>query len=665
MGVPVQELIHKYEVGAGNRILKLILGFITLIALAVLYDYYSYRNLSTAEGMDAAQLARNISDGKGFSTSYIRPFSIFLLKKHALDQQPLAGSSLATNSPFELPTSGPWRLPEPHPDISNAPLYPTLLAGLLKIMPFEYPNLLTAKSFSTYLPDLWIVGFNQLLLIIAACLVFRLGRRLFDDSVAWVACAAFVGAEVYWRFSLSGTSTLLVTVLFLALTEALTRLDQLARDKDNPPSSIKLLFLGITVGLLLGLGALTRYSFAFLAIPVVLWLAFLPNPRSIVVLLCAVAAFVVVLGPWVYRNYDLTGTPFGTAGYAALQNTTQFPEDQLERSLQPSFRLLNTSDYWDKFWPNARAMLQNDIPKLGGSWFSALFLVGLLVFFRNPTLSRVRVFLILAIGTFFLVQALARTSPSADSPEISSDNLLVITAPVAFIFGAGLLFTLLQSAMPALRAFILGAVVLIACLPLFLSFLAPHEMPVFPPWVQDKAAQVKPDALVMTDNPAAMAWYGHRQSLPLTLKHRAGEQEKTREDFYAFHETIKPISALYLTSKSLKNIAVADIAQWLQDEDVPDRDWSRFMTLAETIAKRAKDAGNQEDIDRLQALLILAQKHWIRGSDNSWASFLLGIYINREVPTGFPLRRAPLGLGPEIFLTDSERKPEKAIQSSE
>jgi hypothetical protein len=41
-----------------------------------------------------------------------------------------------------------------------------------------------------------------------------------------------------------------------------------------------------------------------------------------------------------------------------------------------------------------------------------------------------------------------------------------------------------------------------------------------------------------------------------------------------------------------------------------------------------------------------------------WSGFILGgAILQREVPKGFPLRRAPLGLLPEIFLTDSERKP--------
>jgi hypothetical protein len=61
----------------------------------------------------------------------------------------------------------------------------------------------------------------------------------------------------------------------------------------------------------------------------------------------------------------------------------------------------------------------------------------------------------------------------------------------------------------------------------------------------------------------------------------------------------------------------------------------------------------------------LADKHWVRGTGANWESFLLGILVNREVPTGFPLKMAPLGIMPEIFLTDSERPATKTIKLSE
>ena len=43
--------------------------------------------MATQEAMDAAQLARNIAQGKGYTTLFIRPFSMYLVKKRNLEKQ--------------------------------------------------------------------------------------------------------------------------------------------------------------------------------------------------------------------------------------------------------------------------------------------------------------------------------------------------------------------------------------------------------------------------------------------------------------------------------------------------------------------------------------------------------------------------------------------------
>jgi len=48
---------------------------------------------------------------------------------------------------------------------------------------------------------------------------------------------------------------------------------------------------------------------------------------------------------------------------------------------------------------------------------------------------------------------------------------------------------------------------------------------------------------------------------------------------------------------------------------------------------------------------------------SDWQSFaLLGVYLFREVPSGFPLKSAALNDLPELFLMDSERKSGKSIK---
>src|SRR5690242_1342398 len=152
----VQEAIHKIEVAGGMRYLRVGLVTLAIVAATVFYNYRCFRNFGTQEAMDSAQLARNIANGKGYTTSFIRPFSMFLLRRHA-EQNPGAAEGLGALT----------RVKERHPDISNPPVYPLLLAGVMKMLPFKYPIPEKAQAFwsdngrfARYQPDFLISAFN-------------------------------------------------------------------------------------------------------------------------------------------------------------------------------------------------------------------------------------------------------------------------------------------------------------------------------------------------------------------------------------------------------------------------------------------------------------------------------------------------------------------------
>src|SRR5881296_2561649 len=301
--MPLQEFSHKLTEGSGNRFLQSVLVFFAMLALTVCYDWAQFKNLSTIEGMDAAQVARCLSEGRGFSTQFVRPFSVYLVRKHH---------------------QGDGKLNGDHPDLANGPFYPVVLAGALKVNPLGWPDVRPdanpGQQFSVYVPDLWIAIVNQGLFFVAVWMVFRLGRRLFDDSVAWVSAAVFAGSELFWRFSTSGQSTMLLVVLFLALVEVLARIEPETKEGATRGPNW-LLGMAALAGVLAGLAGLTRYGFAFVIFPVGLFLGSLPTPRRLVFAGAAAGTFLLMMAPWVVRNFAVSGTPFGTAGYAILQNT--------------------------------------------------------------------------------------------------------------------------------------------------------------------------------------------------------------------------------------------------------------------------------------------------------------------------------------------------------
>jgi hypothetical protein len=608
--MPLQDLIHKLTAGSGARALTAAIVFFGMVGLAVWYDLAGFKNLSTIEGMDASQLGRNIAEGRGFTTQFVRPFSIYLLKKHRSDGNAWPG--------------------ERHPDLANAPLYPLLLAGVLKIMPFSYPDLSEAKQFSVYVPDLWIAGFNQLLFFVAVWMVFRLARRLFEEAVAWVSAGVFAGTELFWRFSVSGQSTMLLVVIVLALVEVLSRIEPETREGATRTGGW-VLRMAALAGALAALAGLTRYSFGWIIVPVVTFLATLPTPRRPMLLASCLAAFAVLLGPWVARNYVVSGTPFGTSGYALFETTSVFPGFELERSISPDFSLIAGGDLWRKLLSGLREIWEKELPRLGGSWVSAFFLVGLLVPFRSLTLARLRTFAVVSLLVMTAVQALGRTGLTTDTVEVNSENQLVVLAPMVFLFGVGLFFVLLERfglKAASIRLFAMGAFAVLASVPLFFSLVVPVNSalaypPYYPPYLQEKANQVGEEDLIMSDFPWAVAWYGRRPSVWLSLKYREEVSPKYRNDFYAVYKQGRPIRALYLSARTLKTIETQSLAPWLRG--VGSENWEEAVS--------------------------------------DWDAFvLLGAYLKHEVPTGFPLKRAPFGLLPELFLADSERKPGKPIK---
>jgi len=597
----IQNTIHKLEAGAGARYLRFTLLGLLVLGLAVFYNGCVYRNFSSPEAMDAAQLARNISEGKGYTTQLVRPLSIYLEQSH---NQSAAVSLNSTNQP------DPARLKTAHPDLANAPVYPVVLAGLMKVLPFNFEVELKKSfwssngSFQRYQPDFLITIFNELLLITVAILTFFIARKLFDDVVAWIAAALVIGCELLWRFSASGLGTMLLMVIFLGVIWCLLKFEERMRETPVPSGSV--LKFTILSGVLAGLGGLTLYSFGWIIFPVVAFLVLFGASRRWLYGGTALVAFLIVMLPWVIRNFAVSGTPFGTAGYAIVEGSFLFPRFQLERSLQPDFaNVLWTKPYLVKLTTNARNILQNDLPKLGGNWVSMFFLVGLLLGFRGFAVRRMRYFLLMCLGLFIVVQALGRTQLSEQSPEVNSENLLILLTPFVFIYGVGLFVMLLDQVkfpLAQLRYAAMAVFVGICSLPLIFTLLPPRNSPVayppyFPPEIQKISNWMKPDELMMSDIPWAVAWYGDRQCVWLTLN--------AQSDFYAVSDYIKPVQALYLTPETMDG---------------------RFLT------------------------------DWIRARELSWGSFIVQSVVQNQIPPKFPLHNAPTGFLPErLFLTDWER----------
>ena len=539
----IQSWILATEVGIVARCLRILSVVLALVVLVGFYDLRAYRGFNSPEAMDAAQVARHLAEGKGYSTDFIRPFSLFLVRRHNYTD-----NAIQTNADFA-------RINVQHPDLANAPVYPTVLAGLFKMVKPKW-NVDTRKPFWSeggrfvrYQPEVFIALFNQFLLFTTVALTFLLARAFFDPGAAWLAAALTLGSDLLWKFSVSGQSTMLLVVIFLGLLWCLTKVEQ--RDTAGPADTRRLFFVAITAGVLTGVGMLTRYSFGWVIVPVVVFHVLYGGPRRGGLALTAFLAFFFVVSPWAARNLVASGTFFGTAGYAVVEGNDIFPGNRLMQSLNPDL----SSWIWynwlpisfNKFLGNIRGILQGDLLRLGGGWMGVLYLAGLLLALRSATAHRIRQFSAMCLIVFVVVQALGRTQLSTLSPELNSENLLVLLTPIVMILGATFFLTLVnQMNVPSrqLRYTVIGLLVAIACQPLIATLLPPKSPPTtyppyYPPDIQKIAGWMKEDELLMSDAPWAVAWYGKRQCSWTTLN--------SQYEFVALNDFIKPVRGLYLT----------------------------------------------------------------------------------------------------------------------
>ncbi len=623
--IRVQEIIHSLEEGKWAKRIRGLVLLLLIGSLGLVYYLNLTRSFTAPEAMDAAQLARNIAEGRGYTTQFIRPLSLDILRQQG------AVSDVELSSKF--------------PDITNPPVYPMLLAALMKVLPFEFEiDLQKADEFERYQPEFLIWLLNQALFFVALIQVFRLGEKLFDQPVAWCAALVFLGTELYWKFSTSGLPTMLLLVLFLALARTLVRLEERGND-GVPRGGGWFAGMALWAGALAGLGGLTRYGFAWVILPVLVYLGwFMGRHRGRTVAMTLIG-FLLVMSPWLVRNAQLSGNLFGTAGLALYSQTDAFPGDTLERTLfyEPSDAPVNGQDeikvkvadhvgLWEianKLKRNLRHLLVHELPQFSGSWFAVVCLVGLVVPFRNRSLRRLRVFLLMTLAVFALGQALGRThlsaangtlaellarslgqgAPVTAASGVNGENLLALLGPVSFLFGAGLFFSLLDRwkvDLPEMRLAASTGLVVAASLPMALSFLLPHPYPManppyHPPRVQYVSSMPRESGedtigagdLLMSDIPWAVAWYGNQDCVWLT--------RNVEPDFYTLNDQFRPVSALYFTEATTDQRYLSRVFSPIKSN------WERFvlfMQLKEDLPDEFPLQGVLNDFSPGQWLLF-------------------------------------------------------------
>lgn len=505
-------------------VLRIGLFFGAVVLVAWIYLSFGFRGLETAEGIDQAQIAREIARGNGFTTQYIRPLAIAQLKG--------AGKPVQAKG---------------FPETFHAPLNPYLES--LVLLPLKDPWTPARESDQTYAPaDQRIAALAVGLFMLSILVNYFTVRRLFGQKLAALVAGLIAVCVLFWEFAVSGLPQMLMLLLFSLVFYVFSRALE-ARETGGRYG----LWLA-AIGALFGLLALAHGLSVWIFLGALIYIGFAFKPRGVAAVI-PLAVFAIAYLPWIVRNYQVTGTPFGIAWYAEFGSVGNSVTGWIRQS---STDLGNWSfnAFRGKIQSGLVGQLGRIYALLGGSVAAVMFFVSLVHRFRKPEIASFR-WAVLLMWVFAAIGMAVAGLPA--EPNASENQFHVLFIPLMIPFGLAFLLNLwsrLEIDYPWARISFITLIFVLSGVQLVMGLIPSGGRMVWPPYapriIQALGRPITPGEMIASDMPWAVSWYADRKSilLPATL-----------QDFNQindFNELGMPISGLFLTPIT-GNLAFSEI----------------------------------------------------------------------------------------------------------
>ena len=543
----IQDWVYNVEAGPIRLWLVRIALFLLVLGASVYIGVREFNGLRTFEAMDLAQQARQLAEGKGFTTLLIRPLALWQVRSNFENQAPPMAS---------------------FPETLTPPIYPLVLAGLFKagmmtkLIDFSLSSE-ALKGFRVFPPDMVVLVFQLGLVVTSAFVVYSWARKQFDIGTGILAVVFFLGTSPLWSRAVEGGSTLLV-IFFYALAGWFFCLGT-SRQEEEQESGHSWIWLS-AAGLFLGLTMLVQvvHFWAALAAGVLSWLILRQGRLSLLLgIVMALTLFLV----WLARLWTVSKNPVGLNWAFFLVDSPQFPGDSIWRSY--SFDI-NKTDIWRRVGGSVLRgfsdLLSQGPALIGNAVSGTLALVAFLHVFRRPSATAGRnlwggVAAALILATSFI----QRTNESAGHP------ILMALLPVACVYGAAFLWIIIErwklhlELLGRLFAIVVG---LLAAWPTISRVVLPEPPPfayppTYPPIFLFMRSWFEPGELQASDLPAAESWYAEQPTLWLPT---------TREDFLKIHDRVSPVFSILLTPASsdarMYSQMLAENSEWKEWADL-------------------------------------------------------------------------------------------------
>jgi hypothetical protein len=520
--------------------IRALLSYLVLLIvpplLMLLVIATKFHGLQSPAALDQVQLARHLSAGDGFTTSVIRPLS--LVFKADLEH---------------------------HPDLYNPPGHPLVLMVFFQLL---HPG------------DRVTAGVGAILWTLTVWLTFAVARVWFRPRVAVVAA-------LFWAANLAGLTAAIEglpnPLMAIGVTFAVWLAFPNLRDTVEATVNEMKWWRIFLVGLACAAAFLTHFALAVVALVLGSVLVASQKPRWRTLVLFAVG-FLLPVVPWWLRNYYAGTAAFGLSWYDILTGTASYPGDSVWRTmaLPPAplqFLAMHPLQIARKLVSGLgvfRAETFRVLDPVVVFLFAAGVIAAGVAGDRRRASGVVSASLILGVAG----SCLLRPEPA----------VLLAWGPLLAILGAAQLDNWLQQrvkrvvfegikmpqskvairrhephrrafgpraiAAPWIRLAVYSLVVVLVVFPLigFMTISRSSPGSQTKAWAGALAELVPRRTPVMTDQPAAVAWYTQRPAVLLCQR---------EEELAQFERVVGPIDALVVTS-AIGQLPAQERGDWWQ-----------------------------------------------------------------------------------------------------
>jgi len=568
-------------------------AFFIIAGLLSFHLFIDFRGLSEAKGMEQAQVARELAQGKGFRTLVVNPLALMRADEH--------GNHLTI---ADMPASG------------MGPLNPLLNAGLIKLAGSDHPASAGAR---VYFLDRLVAALASLFFIASVALTFFLVRRLFDNTIATTTALLLLLSDLFWRYSLSGLPHMLALFLTLLALMALACAIETTLDGGDGSPTKALAMCGLCCGLLIL--ALPLAISLVIGIGFFIAIRFRGNlPRVGAFVLTAV----LVVSPWWVRN---TMTPGSGGTLGVFEARLSSPN-----GISGENRLLRISDAHDRALdrvsPTKKFVQQFGLQFAGlwsftdGSLAALLFFLSLLHPFRSPLVASLRWALLAAWLSACIAMALAGLELNQ---PVDSAALHPLFLPLFSAYGVAFAAVLWNRTALADNRFSMWkhahliALIALTSMPMLIELpgrliLAERaggrlvHWPPFDAYTIGKVAEwSEPDDLIASDLPEAVAWYSDRLALRLPMSPAACAKLFERAE----SEGISPFG-IYFSASALDRPVMSGILHG------DDQAWSSLLLRTEPDSATAEFLENHHLDQWLNLSPSSNQRAWLVTDQAYW-----------------------------------------------